>query len=441
MGLKIAICGGGIGGLCLAVVLKKFATTKDLHVDIYESGPKFAETGAGITAWERTRSILRTMGMAEAFDSRATSVPVVFRKSDTQEPFDFHDFVVPKGSVGLPRNEMLNIMIEQLTPETTAFLHTHFAKKLGAYEQDADGVTLRFADGSSARADVLVGAEGIGSPTRRTMYADLANMLRSKDMQKAEELLKVSQPSWTGTYAYRTLLDREKLRKVAPSNVMLDRTVIWFGRGKHVVSYPISPTRINVVFFDTDPEGLGKPLSGPPMTASSKDEVANIFKDFEPDLLDAVDSIDDVTKFAVSHVRSLPHYADRRVVLLGDSAHAMSPHFTAGAGQAIEDAYILGRLLAHPRITALDVPAVLKIYESIRRPVANDAVERSLRLGGMYEFQPDTLPEGTNLEKIHAGDPQELSTLAEAMQEMYQFHWAELPERDWQRAEEMLRAI
>ena len=66
--------------------------------------------------------------------------------------------VLADGSVGLPRSEMLNIMVGQLTPETTPFLRTHFAKKLETYEQDTDGVTLRFADGSSARADVLVGA-------------------------------------------------------------------------------------------------------------------------------------------------------------------------------------------------------------------------------------------------------------------------------------------
>lgn len=90
--------GGGIGGLCLAVVLKKFIGTKDITIDVYEADAKFAELGTGVTIWERTRSILRTLGMADAFDRRMVSAPVTFRKSDTQEPFDFHNLVVPSKS-------------------------------------------------------------------------------------------------------------------------------------------------------------------------------------------------------------------------------------------------------------------------------------------------------------------------------------------------------
>ncbi|GJE88353.1 salicylate 1-monooxygenase-like protein [Phanerochaete sordida] len=439
--LTIAICGGGIGGLCLAVVLKKFVDSKDIVIDLYEAGPKFAETGAGITAWERTRSILRTLGMADAFDQRALSFPVIFRKSDTTEPFSFHEFSVPKGSVSLPRNEMLNILVEQLALEAPSFLRTHFSKRLVSYEQDLDGVTLRFEDNSTARADVLVGAEGIGSPTRKTMYADLAQRARTHDAIRAEELLKASQPTWTGTYAYRALLDREKLRQAAPDNMMLDKTVIWFGKGRHVVSYPISPVTINVVFLDTNPDGLDQVHSGPPMAPSSKQTVAYIFQNFEEDIRAAIQNADEVSRWAVSHIRRLPQYADGRVALLGDSAHAMSPHFAAGAGQAIEDAYILGRLLAHPTVQHAHIPAVLEIYDTVRRPIAADAVERSLRLGGMYELQADCLPAGVDADKLWAGDEHELAALAEAMQEMHRFHWETMPEREWERAERMLEEV
>ena len=117
-------------------------------------------------------------------------------------------------------------MVEQLSPELAPFLHAHFSKRLLSYEQDSDGVTLHFADGSTARADILIGADGVGSPTRRTMYSNLSDRLRTSDPAKAEELLKVSQPSWTGVYIYRTLIDREKLRAEAPNNVMLDKMII-----------------------------------------------------------------------------------------------------------------------------------------------------------------------------------------------------------------------
>ena len=117
-------------------------------------------------------------------------------------------------------------MIEELAREQTPFLHTHFSKKLVSYEQGPDGVTVHFADGSTARADVLIGAEGLGSPTRKKMYADLAERMRASDPVKSDELLKVARPSWTGTCVYRTLIDREKLRAAAPHNNMLDRATI-----------------------------------------------------------------------------------------------------------------------------------------------------------------------------------------------------------------------
>lgn len=241
--------GGGIGGLTLAVVLKKYFGSSKLKVELYEAGPKFTEIGAGITAWERTRDIFRTLDMWEKLDNKAVGQGVELRKSDTKPPFVFHKLHVPRklpyqccaqkcaqiycifkhipdGQTGLTRVSLLNLLVEYLTPESTPFLNTHFLKRLSTYEQDADGVTLQFTDGSAARADILIGAEGLASPSRKKMYADLAERVRDMDPIKAESLVNVSQISWTGTHAYRTLLDREKLRALAPDNLMVDGTFL-----------------------------------------------------------------------------------------------------------------------------------------------------------------------------------------------------------------------
>ena len=75
-----------------------------------------------------------------------------------------------------------------------------------------------------------------------------------------------------------------------------------------------------------------------------------------------------------------------------------------------QDAYILGRLLTDPALTTDNVAAVLQIYDDIRRPVASDVVERSLRLGFLYEFHPDYLPNGVDVDKLCGGDLHELRT-------------------------------
>ena len=80
---------------------------------------------------------------------------------------------------------------------------------------------MHFTDGTRATCDVLVGADGIGSRTRKAMYSDLANRVRDVDPEKAAELEKPMEPSFTGTYQYRALVDGNKLREKSPNNVSL----------------------------------------------------------------------------------------------------------------------------------------------------------------------------------------------------------------------------
>lgn len=113
---------------------------------------------------------------------------------------------------------------EQLELGTTPGLTVHLSKRLTSYEQDADGVTLHFADGSHARANVLVGADGVGSPTRRSMYTDL--IARETDPERKALMERTAAPCWTGTYVYRALIDREALRKKSPKSKMVDESHI-----------------------------------------------------------------------------------------------------------------------------------------------------------------------------------------------------------------------
>jgi len=85
-------------------------------------------------------------------------------------------------------------------------------------------------------------------------------------------------------------------------------------------------------------------------------------------------------------IKSLGCFVSRRVALIGDAAHAMTPHQGSGAGQAIEDAYMLSTLLTHRLCTANTVPLALDIYDIVRRPVANAVQQGSRSTGMMYEF-------------------------------------------------------
>src|SRR5258708_39495599 len=81
-----------------------------------------------------------------------------------------------------------------------------------------------------------------------------------------------------------------------------------------------------------------------------------------------------------------------RIAMMGDAAHASTPHQGAGAGQGIEDAYIMASLLAHPSIkTDADIPRAFKAFDAVRRPRSQRVVSTSRKQAHLYAFQ---LPQG-----------------------------------------------
>ncbi len=120
--------------------------------------------------------------------------------------------------------------------------------------------------------------------------------------------------------------------------------------------------------------------------------------------------------------------------------HAMSPNFGAGGGQAIEDAYVLGRLLASPHVSLAHIPAVLRIYERVRLPFANDVSRRSREVGLMYEFNaPGYYDDGSPTTEEHVRA--QLDTLGEAIEEMWQWQWTESVDSLWALAEKELGTL
>lgn len=112
---------------------------------------------------------------------------------------------------------MLKILVDNLPKGFRA----HFNKRLVAYTQtdNESSVTLQFADGATAQADLLIGADGVNSTTREIMYTDFAEAaMRAGNVDEAMRLRNNIPASWTGTYAYRSLLDMEKFQKFAPGH-------------------------------------------------------------------------------------------------------------------------------------------------------------------------------------------------------------------------------
>ncbi|KAJ7188021.1 FAD/NAD-P-binding domain-containing protein [Mycena filopes] len=382
--LRVAICGGGIGGLCLAVALSKHTR---IQVDVYEGAGRFKEIGAGVMIWSRTWRVLELLGLAPYFAKVADTTPpdpavatgFEYRRSDRQDGFQWNLVTMPYGCIRFHRAHFLDAFVGQL-PQGTA----HFGKRLVSYENQVTGeIELRFTDGTTTVCDLLVGCDGIKSAVR-------AQMLRMKaEEDEQPHLLDLIEPKWTGVIAYRGLIPSTHLTNVdGTKHRTLTSPMMYCGQNKHVVAYSISQGKIvNFVAFASDLDKKNTNYGAEWVADCSKDEVLQCFGGWESEVSLLLEREDNPTKWGIHHLEELPFFVADRVVLLGDAAHGMSPHLGAGAGQAIEDAYILANVLGVATPKNLD--AALEAYQQTRLPVANHVLRKSYESGNMYEFNSE----------------------------------------------------
>jgi len=198
---RVAICGGGISGLCLAVALSKFP---NIDVQIYEAAERFKEIGAGVMIWSRTWRILELMGLADDFSKIAHAPPngsigvgFDYRKSDQpEEGYRFHLVEFPYGCIRFHRAQFLDAFVNHL-PAGTA----HFGRRLLSYapREDGQSIEMTFADSSNEWCDILIGCDGIKSMVRRQMFEKKAD-------NGLPDLRRFVEPVWSGITAYRGLI-------------------------------------------------------------------------------------------------------------------------------------------------------------------------------------------------------------------------------------------
>ncbi|KAK0447450.1 uncharacterized protein EV420DRAFT_1622417 [Desarmillaria tabescens] len=339
--LRVAIIGGGIGGLTCAIALKD---CKSLEVELYESASQLTEIGAGITLWHRTWTILKNLGLEKDFleitDEKPRDEP-----GTKSQPLRVSDR-------GFHRHDVQKALLKNLPPGVTC----HLSHRLVSYSETKDGIQLEFQNERTAFCNLLIAADGIKSIVRAKLMAKLYPEIDSK----------IIAPVFSGTLAYRGLFPVGDLAKRWPGHRALKKRMV------HIVVYPVSQGRfINVVAFSSVLSDEGKPFDGPFVAEANKDKMMSNFMDWEDEIKVLLQCIDNPTVWAIHALNPLGLYASDRVVLLGDAAHAMTPHLGAGAGQAIEDAYVLGSLLSKSAETLESIPEVLAAYNKIRQPYGN----------------------------------------------------------------------
>ncbi|TFY56049.1 hypothetical protein EVG20_g9082 [Dentipellis fragilis] len=412
---RVAICGGGIGGLTLAVTLGRYG---DIPVDIYESAPEIGTLGAGLAVSKRTWDVMRRLGFESEMKKRGFSVPqegeclvMLFRRSDQAEPgVDVCRVVAPYNMIPLHRMHLME-MLQALLPANCTI---HTSKRFTTYTRNTDGsLTLHFADGHTAVTDVLVGADGIHSAVRGAVGSDLLESGFLPDgLRSSEALLKSIDPKWTGTVLYRSLIAPEKVR---PEHS------VWTGEITcHLIAYPVSNGAfINFLAFYTVPGGEGTSFTDKWVAEAPKEDVIAPFEGWESDVQELLQALDTTALRWTPHVmESVPFAAHGRVAILGDA-----------------DAYLLGRILSHNDTTPEIIPQALQIYQDIRLSFSQAVVARSRETGLMYEFN------GPEYDGVDREDEESLGRWRKRICDRWQFQWNEDPEGQWEEAESRLRPL
>ncbi|KAH7907400.1 hypothetical protein BJ138DRAFT_1116725 [Hygrophoropsis aurantiaca] len=431
---RVAICGGGIGGLVLAVTIGKYSK---VPVDLYEARPEITTAGAGIAIWRRTMEVMHELGLygdLEKVVSRApdSSRGPCFRRADLVDGGHewFHQTFKYDQS-NLHRRDMVDILKKHL-PSTCAI---HLSKRLTTYTQtQAGGLQLHFADGTSVAADILVGADGVKSPTRKAMFDWLVG--HKPDAIDKRKLADYVNPVWTGRLVYRALVPLEVLQRCSPGNPSAKEMIVACGRGKHVVTYPVARgTLVNVAAYIYDPQKAGTHFEGHWVADVSEEEVQRAFENFEPYIRQLLECCKKPSRWALHIVNELPLWTSGNVALIGDACHAMTPFFGAGAGQAIEDAFVLGRLLAHDLTTPQNLPEALRVYQEIRLPSANYVARESYKTGFMYDFLAPGYFDGLD----RTNEKEELERLHQAIITQWEWQMKEGFIEQWAEAEKLLK--
>lgn len=334
----IGISGAGIGGLAAAIALRKLGR----QVLVFEQAKQFARVGADINLTPNAVRALDGLGVGEAL--RETAARPGYRISRDgftgEETSRLELSAAAERRYGAPQLTMhradLMTALEAAVPAESIRL----GKRTTQVEDLGDGVTVHFEDGSQENVDVLVGADGIHSMVRTAMLGK-------------------EQPQFTGVVAYRAVVPVERLAGL-PN---MDNFTKWWGPNPDVqiVSFPLNRGKDLFIFATTPQEGWELESWTAPGEVS---ELRDIYKNFHPEARALLDACDSVLKSALYIRDPLPTWHKGRMVLLGDACHPMMPFMAQGAGQAIEDAVVLARCLADPRLE--DEPSAFAVYQNAR---------------------------------------------------------------------------
>lgn len=354
---RIAVVGSGIGGLTLARALAESGTS----CEVFEQTRVMTEIGAGVQLAPNAVRSLRRLGLEAALARQAVPVEAMRVYGWRGEPITATPFGAACETLyGAPyyavhRADLQGALLGLVGPEPLRLGH-----RLRDVSPDGDETVLTFEDGSTHRADLVVGADGIHSVVRERLVHD--------------------SPVFSGLGVFRGLVPVDRLPAAARQPLIR----MWLGPGRHFVCYPVSGGRL-LSFAAIAPLAAAAAESW-----SAEGDAAALIEAFDgwSRLVPAVThAAGTVRRWALYDRPALHTWSAGRLTVLGDAAHPMLPFMAQGANQAVEDAVELASLLAGADTD--EIPERLRAYELARAPRA-----AAIQQGSRGHSETMHLPDG-----------------------------------------------
>ena len=344
---NVLVVGGGIGGMTAALSLAR----RGVSVTLIDSDPNWRVYGAGITITGMSLRAFDDLGVLDDIRSRGFVHNGMRPKRFTGEPIGEPRFAPPESPPVMHGGGIMRPVLHDIlsTRVRSAGIDVQLGVTVCTLEQDDEGVDVIFADGVTARYDLVVGADGIYSQMRDMIFPD------------------APKPKFTDQGCWRIVADR-------PPEI--DRAEIYFGGPLKLGMSPISQEQMYVFLLEHVP---GNPWFAPETHVQHLSDLMAPFGGIVPTIRAGLGEHSQTNYRPLEWLLLPDPWYKGRVILIGDAAHATTPHMASGAGVAVED----GLVLAEELEKTDDVATALRSFMDRRFDRAKLVVETSVRQGEM----------------------------------------------------------
>ena len=344
---NVLVVGGGIGGMTAALALAR----RGVAVTLIDSDPDWRVYGAGITITGMSLRAFDDLGVLDDIRSRGFVHTGMRPRRFTGEPMGEPRFAPPGSPPVMHGGGIMRPVLHDIlsTRVRGAGIDLRLGVTVDKLVQDAGGADVTLSDGTTARYDLVVGADGIYSTMRTMIFPD------------------APKPQFTDQGCWRIVADR-------PPEI--DRAEIYFGGPLKLGMSPISQDQMYVFLLEHVP---GNPWFAPETHVQHLSDLMAPFGGHVPAIRASLGEHSQTNYRPLEWLLLPDPWYSGRVILIGDAAHATTPHMASGAGLAVEDGLALAEELAKTD----DVAAALRSFMDRRFDRAKLVVETSVRSGEM----------------------------------------------------------